>query len=84
MELDGLNKVMDIDLVNTARELGVLTDLKTRIRNCPANDATAVRCRRTMMILTEIADCQFDAAQEQLAELQSRFVQLHRSQVTTR
>lgn len=73
-----------IDLVNTARELGVLTDFKTRIRNCPANDATAVQCRRTMMILTEIADCQFDAAQEQLAELQSRFVQLHRSQVTTR
>lgn len=73
-----------IDLVNAAREQGVLPDLKARIRNCPANDATAARCRRTMMILTEITDGQFNVAQEQLAELHSRFVQLDRSQVTTR
>ena len=73
-----------IDLVNAARQLGALKELQARITNSAANDTTAVRCRQTMTILTKIADGQFDAAEEQLADLHAQFVQLDRSQVTTR
>lgn len=72
------------DLVEAARQSGKLELLVSQIEKCPANNSHARRCRHTMLILSHVANEDFDRAQQLLAKLHTNLLGLKRSEITTR
>ncbi len=73
-----------LDLVSTAAQLGVLSELKERIEKSPADNSLAQRCRLTLIILCNLADGDITAAEEHFAQMHASVLTLNRSQLRPR
>ena len=73
-----------MDLVALATELGRLPSLRKRIEEIVAVDADAVRCRRTMLTLCDIADGDLEAVDADFAKLYAGLVAIDRKNLRPR